>query len=134
MDKAKNMDKEFIGTLHKKEQELSKQLDSIRTTIAIFQNGEAAKVFNDGVTGMPSNTIVPDIYSDELTWKERVLFALGVLKKGFVTEIVDELKKHDTKADRDFLIKRITITASNMKADKVLGATVFGRKFKYFIK
>ncbi len=127
------MDKEFIATLQKKEQELSKQLDSIRTTITLFQNGNS----ENGHTAESSETIakpnIPSNYSDDFTWNEKVLYALGRIKNGFVPDIVKELQKV-SKDDETLLLKRITVIASNLKKNGILGGKAHGRKLKYFIK
>ena len=127
------MDNEFIETLQKKEQELIKQLDGIRTTIGLFMNGNSLNGRSVDSSEVLDTPNIPGSYSEELTWNEKLLYALNRIKTGFVPDIVDELSKV-SKQEKEFLLKRITVTASNLKKNKILGAKAYGRKHKYFIK
>jgi hypothetical protein len=123
----------FLTTLFEKERQLDKQLEALRTTISIFQNGHPVSVSGDYVEVEKVNE-VPKTYEDANTWKEKILFALGKIQSGFVQDIVDELLKYSKNESSEVLFKRITQYCSTLKKKKVLGAKTVGNKFKYFIK
>ena len=56
------------------------------------------------------------------------------LKNAFVSDIVPELTRLGDKNEEAFLTKRVSVTASNLKRDKELGAKKVGKKSRYFIK
>jgi hypothetical protein len=122
----------FISTLLEKETELSKQLEALKTTIKLFQNGTSNDV--DGHEVKEHKTVVPKKYEDATTWNSKILFALGNIQSGFVKDIVDELLKHSKDVESDVLFKKVTALASNLKSKKILGAKPVGKKYKYFIK
>jgi len=123
----------FLTTLFEKERQLDKQLEALRTTITIFQNGHPVSVAEDNEEKEKVNEI-PKTYEDANTWKDKILFALSKIQNGFVQDIVDELLKYDKSESSGVLFKRITQYASTLKKKKVLGAKTVGNKFKYFIK
>lgn len=131
----------FIQTLREKEKELAKELESlplfkqlegIRSTIHLFQNGSSYKetpMVADAVT------VVPEEYNDEtMTWNQKILFALQGIKEGFVPNIVKELKRLGCPETDEFLMKRVSVTASNLKKEKLIKSVSYGKKVKYFIK
>ncbi len=131
---------DFLKTLIQKEKELRleleqtplfKQWEGIKTTIALFQNGHEQAATNE-----ESKPKIPKTYNDsELTWKEKVLFALSKIGEGSVADMVVELKKLGAKEKDDFLTKRVGITVSNLKVkDGVVDAKMDGKKGVYFIK
>lgn len=125
---------QFLSTLIEKENELKVQLEALRTTIKLFQNGGN----NNSVAEVkpPDNRQtkqVPQTFEEAITWPDKVLFVLGKLGSAFVTEIVQELQKY-IKEDEEVLLKRITGVASAMKSKEILGAKPVGVKFKYYIK
>jgi hypothetical protein len=122
--------KDFLVTLKEKEKELSKQLEGLRSTIELFQNGHSS---NGALEVEPERSLVPAEFEDALTWNQKVLFALGKIQTGFVQDIVNELKKH-MKLDEETLFKRVTGIASTLKGKKIIGGKSVGNKTKYFIK
>lgn len=115
------------------------QWNSLKTTIGLLENGVptsaitpaatigAQKVYGGGIA-------IPVSYSEKLTWREKILFALYILKQGTVHEIIAELKKNGVNETDEFLQKRVSTMASAMKSDNILDATFVGNKAKYFIK
>lgn len=123
----------FISTLLEKESLLSKQLEAVRTTMTLFQNGTSANGIEEHETN-EHKTEVPKTYEDAITWNGKILFALSKIQSGFVQDIVVELLKHSKDIDSETLFKKITGLASVLKKKKVLGAKSVGNKYKYFIK
>jgi hypothetical protein len=127
------MDKEFIRTLRQKAQELEKQLEGVRTTIALFDGEEEAEQEEVEPSGNADQLIIPAVYDEGLTWNEKFFFGLTKTPSGFVSDIVKELVKH-TDVDEDTLTKRISNSASNLKKKKKVGSKKIGQRVKYFIK
>lgn len=130
---------EFLTVLKAKEKELEaqlsqnsifKQLEGVRTTIALFQNGTS----ENGHEPTLQTIKIPAEYSSDLTWKERVLFVLNKLNTAYVSQIVEELKRLGAKDSEEALSKRVGVTVSAMKKKKILGVKWVGKKGEYFIK
>jgi hypothetical protein len=130
---------EFLKTLRTKERELElelslnplfKKLEGIRSTIALFESGEV----ENGQQPKSQLTDVPLEYSDQLSWRQRLLFVVNKLKNPYSSEIIAELKKLGAKENDEFLIKRVGVMLSSMKKKRLLGVRTVGNKFKYFIK
>lgn len=119
----------FLVTLQEKERELDSQLEAVRTTIKIFQNGHPVSV----PEGVKINTI-PKNYEEAQTWNSKIVFALSKIQSGFVQDIVNELLKYSKEIDEKTLFKKVTTLASVLKKKKVLGGKLFGNKMKYFIR
>lgn len=131
---------DFLKTLIEKEKEfrakleqtpLFKQWEGLKTTISVFENGSLT---NGSEHSTSKGLVIPTVYSDDLSWSKKILFALGQLNAGFVSDIIAELRKNGVKESDEFMTKRISTTASSMKKKKILGSKSVGIKEKYFIK
>lgn len=120
----------FISTLLEKEILLNKQIEAIRTTITLFQNGNPIEEHETSELKIE----VPKTFEDAITWNSKILFALSKIQSGFVQDITDELMKHSKDVNSETLFKKITGLASILKKKNVLGAKQIGNKYKYFIK
>ena len=129
IDTIINKEKELV----EREKEIKMQLDALRTTIKIFQNGNGTLPVNSDVKGIETKSEIPKTWEEALTWNSKVLFVLNRIQSGFVSDIVAEILKNAPQ-DEVVLFKRITSTASLMKSKKILGAKTVGVKSKYFIK
>lgn len=126
----------FLLTLQQKEREIQMQLDALRTTIKLFQNGHShnsTEEFSVDITPRYSVEI-PKSFDEAETWRSRLFFVLAKIKSGFVKDIAIEMKKYLPDESEDDLIKRITQLASNMKAKGKLDAKEVGNRYRYFIK
>jgi len=130
----------FLKTLKEKEKELQteleqnplfKQLELVRATILGFQNGHS----ENGVQSK-SELDIPSNYSiEDMTWREKVLFALKKLGQAFISDIVEFVKKQGEKESDEWLDKRIGVTISRLKkVEGVVGVKLYGKKGKYFIR
>ena len=125
--KLKEIEKEL--ELKLKKNPVFIQLEGIRKTIALFQTGNS-----ENGSQFASKVEIPKSYDDEnLTWKAKVLFALNKIERGFVSDIVIQLKKLGAKEDDEFLTKRVGVTISNLKADGIIDGEIIGKKGSYFI-
>lgn len=123
----------FISTLLEKETQLNKQLDAIRTTIKLFQNGHSSNgldIHEEAVHKVE----IPKTYEEATTWNSKILFALSKIQSGFVQDITNELLKYSKDVDEDTLFRKITGLASMLKSKEILGAKQVGIKYRYFIK
>lgn len=121
------------------EEKLRKELDkipafnqwlSVKTTLDLLENG----TMSNGVKSMPRNGFeMPDKFSEDLTWRQKVMFAVFDINSGFIADIVDQLKKLGAKQGDDFLYKRVSITASKLREDGFLRRKKEGKLVKYFI-
>ena len=135
------MEDTILKPLREKERELRskleanplfKQWEGIQSTISLFQNGE---MVNGSKPASGNGLDVPLEFSQDLSWNRKVLFALSKIKTGFITDIIEELKRHGAKEDDDFLAKRISTMASKLKTEHgLIGSKKVGKKAKYFIK
>lgn len=128
-----------LTTLKAKAQELElelsqnplfKNLEAIRLTISLFENG----ISENGSERESKLIEIPKEYKDDLNWREKILVALGKLKVAAPVEIVSELKRLGEKQEEVWLHKRVSVMLSYMKRKKILGVKTVGGKTKYFIK
>ena len=136
---------DFLKTLHDKEKELRLELEQtsifkkwegVKTTIALFENGQSSNgVSNNpqpGIQQPATRVAIPKAYhNDELTWNEKVIFALSKLGEGSVADIVDFLKKQGAPEDVEFLTKRVGVTASKLNVNEKINSRLEGRKGIY---
>lgn len=130
---------EVLKKLHQKEKELREQLEqtpvfkqweSVRTTISLFASGEDTNGHSSN--GENGASEIPKAYTDELTWKQRVLFVLSKIRSGYVEDLARELIKVGMDDTEENISKRVSTTASNLPTDLV-GKQKIGKKVKYFI-
>lgn len=131
---------DFLKTLKAKEKDLEielsndprfKQLEGIRSTIALFENEASENGNHSEFQGKG----IPTEYSANLTWREKVLFALNKLGKTFLKNVVDFLKKQGETETDDWLSKRVGVTLSRLKkVEGIVGVRSVGKKKAYFIK
>jgi len=112
------------------ENSVFKNLEAIRSTIALFQNGSS----ENGHQTEFQPSVVPKEYNDGLSWREKILVALNTLKLAAPVHVVAELKRLGETKDDDFLQKRVSVMLSYMKRKKIVGSKTVGGKTKYFIK
>ncbi len=127
-------DNGVLNQLSEIEKELLSQLQVIRNAITDLK-GEKEKVKNKVNTKLNHTLIkIPKEYNPNLIWKDKVLFALNKLKKAYVSQILDfilDLEKGlDTKATK----KAITMNASKLFQDGIIGAEEEANKNKYYLK
>jgi len=111
--------------------DLFKDWQSVNKTLSLLKNGYS---LNGSETATGNDLVIPQEFSEDLTWREKVLFALGKIKSGFISDIIKELRKHGIKETDDFLNKRISTTASKSKSDGLIGGKKVGKQAKYFLK
>lgn len=125
---------DFLSILLGKEKELEKQLDALRSTIAIFRNGYSqGSIPVAGVVINHDRPLQAD-FSTVRTWKGRLVFILKKIGPAFVTDIVAEFLKHTDEYSEEILKARITQLASDLKRQGVLDATRVGARYRYFVK
>ena len=108
------MDNTVVIALKHKEKELIEQLRGVRSTISLFENE------NKDLKPKFTNEIsLEEVYKEDFTWDEKILFVLNKLKTAKVSEICDTIKKYQN-IPEDQLTKRVTVTASAMAKDGVL--------------
>ena len=117
------MDKEFVKTLKQKEKDLQlileehvkdfpeyTQLQAIRDAIKAFElNGHSSNI-NISKTIVKSDA--PAEYKN-MTWEEKVLFALAIIGEAFVSDIIKELEKYET-IPFEKLSRRVTVVTSTL--------------------
>ena len=104
---------------------------SVKTTLDLLSNGVSA---NGMKTPAVNGYAIPDKYTDDLTWRDKVMFAMSEIKEGYIPAIISELKKNGEKKDDDFLQKRVSVTASGLREDGYLRRYKTGKQVKYFLK
>ena len=138
------MDDNFIKSLRVKEKELLqqleqvpifKQLEGLRTTIALFQNGTSVDGPNNGKPTLPEDFRIPTEFSDELSWRGKILFALSRIKSGFIPDLITELRKHGIDETDEFLTHRISTTISKLRnSSDLISTKKMGRNAKYTLR
>lgn len=137
---------DFLKTLKDKEKELQaklaadptfQQLESIRQTITTFQG--TPKIAEIQSIRIPTGKVkIPKLYdSEELTWKEKILFVINKLGQALTSEIVSELGELGEADGKEtgFLNKRVSVMLSAMKnQDGIIDSRSEGKKSVYFIK
>ena len=117
---------------------LYKQWDSVCVAISNFENPnnyskdtKIGVVVKSVINRKPLN--IPFAYSDELTWRDKMLFALNDTVEGSIKDIKNVLLKNGSTDSEDAIEKRVSTTASAMKREGILDAKYEGKKAKYFI-
>ncbi len=128
---------DVLNTLQEKEKELRAQLEqtpifiqweSLKRTISLFENGQSAN------GGGKKKLVPPSVYTNELTWNEKLLYVINARQNAFIADIISDLKRLGQQGTDDFLQKRVSTIASALKTRKVLGSKTVGGKEKYFIR
>lgn len=112
----KEKEKELLNEL--KESAIYKKWESVKTTISMFEGNNLKAIENS----LFNNEIEDDIiYDENLTWKQKVLYALNKLdgKAGYKSDIIKELQKVDKNSEVD-LEKRVGVTISVLLKNKTL--------------
>lgn len=112
------------------------QLESLRKTIATFEvNGYKVDHTHETVVKPKLKpAIIPTSYNAaNLTWKEKVLYVIKKLGTGSMVEIVKEFETLEPKQTTAFLYKRVGVTLTRLKKDKVIQAKQEGKKSRYYI-
>ncbi len=105
VNKLRQIEKSLLDELN--ESPLFKQLEGIRATIKLFENGHSQ---NNNL----SASEVPAKYAQDMKWNDKIFFALNNIGSGFTKDIVNELKKHDT-LDEKMLLKKAISTIYLLK-------------------
>jgi hypothetical protein len=114
--------------------ELFKQWISVQTTLSLLGKSNGVEENKNSLKDLPEEgLVIPKEYSEELSWRGKVLFVLSQIKGGFISDIIKELRKQGVTASDEFLNKRISTTASKLKTDGYLKGKKIGKQAKYFI-
>ncbi|MBS1917587.1 MAG: hypothetical protein JST87_15055 [Bacteroidetes bacterium] len=113
------------------------RLESIRETIKIFKNGHSVNG-KDSIARIVepiviTTTTIPDKYDTDLTWKKKVVYVLKIIGKGYISDIVKELKKLGEKESDEWLTKRVGITISHLRTEGTVKAKFIGKKGEYWL-
>lgn len=115
--------------------ELWKQLKEVENHLESIENEKEEK----GVQCTVEEAIelikadMPVFYEDKLSWKDKVLWVLGVIKAGYVSDIVGELKMRGIKLQDELLSKKVKATLSKLKGEGRIRETGAYMKNKYYI-
>lgn len=130
---------QFLKTLKDKEKELQskleanpvfKQLEGLRTTISLFESGHSVNGH-----GSLFDTSLPESYNaKEMTWKEKLLYALKQLGEASISDVVGYLKTKGETQDEEWLEKRVGVMMSLLKKEHLVDVKKVGKKSKFFIK
>ncbi|MHB8261779.1 MAG: hypothetical protein ACYDCN_14505 [Bacteroidia bacterium] len=108
---------------------LFKQWESLKTTIQLFKKSDSVFV------PIKSDENIPTEYNTDLTWAEKVLFALNRINEGFPEDITNEILKFETETDKEDVFKRVrgkTYMLLNNKKIRIVKKV--GRKMVLAIK
>lgn len=135
---------QHLDTLRKMERDLRQQLElspiftkwkQITQTIEVFANGNGLQVkANDPEEEEEDEDSlpIPDTYSiDDMTWRQKIKFAIKKLGECSVADMVKFLQKQGETMEEDKLIKRVGVTASRLNKDEKIKSRLIGRKGMY---
>ena len=133
----------FLKSLKDKERELVSilektptfmQLEAIRATITTFESNGIGLTVVSSSPAKSSPIVIPSDYDAEsMAWKERILYIIKKLVNAGVSEILKEIMKLEPDKKKDFLIKRVGVTVSQLKKDGKIGVKKVGKSGKYYI-
>ncbi len=136
---------DILTPLREKEKELRaelertplfRQLEALRATISLFEGKEHIQshrvvIINPNAKFAGGGFGISDHYSSEMTWNEKVFYALSKLGESTVSGIVEYLKMQGAVEDEEFLKKRIGVIASKLNVTGKIRMRAEGRKGFY---
>ena len=138
-------DLDFLKTLRDKEAELVsqleqsplfKQIQGIRSTIALFKNGDTVNHENAGavIGDLPGKDQGKD-YPVNGTWEAKILFALNEIRSGYISDIMKIIDHHEPETyDEETLYKRVSQNSSVLKKNGKITGIKNGTSVQYFKK
>jgi hypothetical protein len=111
-----------------------KRWQSIKSAVAVFKNGHAipAVSSNGTLVTTPVPNSIPSVYSHELTWRQKLLFALRDLgKEVAVSTLVTYFQQKGETMEEEALIKRVGVTTSKLRSEGEIKIRLDGRKGFY---
>lgn len=120
------MENQVLSSLKEKEKQLYEELkdttaykkwQAIKMAVNVFEGKEND---NDSIDISTAHETHKIEYDQTFTWQEKVNYALNNITSGFISDIVNELKKFDEEKDEEVLHRRIGATVSFMLDKKIL--------------
>lgn len=132
IEKLTAIERELYQELEKSD--VFKRWQSIKNAVAVFKNGHSVPAASSNgtpvVAPVPNN--IPSIYSTELTWRQKLLFALRELgKEVSVATLVTYFQQKGEAMEEDALLKRVGVTTSKLRAEGEIKIRLDGRKGFY---
>src|SRR5690242_2356949 len=121
----------FYSQLCEQEKQINETLIALRKLKDYYRSNNGDALTNGNNKGKIE---IPETYSDKLTLKKRILFALSKLGEGTTKDIAKFLSDTDKNYPLDKALSDATIYASSLYRKKVIGATKEGVKNIYYIK
>jgi hypothetical protein len=120
-------DEQIIKDLQEKEQYFLRQLSKIRAALAIYLEDDFSPTSEENVLKEESK----EPFDQFLSYDQRVIFALRIIKSGYIDHMVDALMGAGDETEREKLYSGLTGAASRLYRKGLLRADTRGKKYKY---
>jgi hypothetical protein len=124
-------------SLLKSQEEIAKKLMLVEQTIVNFGGNLSGKVIakKEAIAIKPYSPIPipPQYLANELTWEQKLAFAINKLGRGTVKQISDKLLEIDKNLTEDKVRKMVTHQTSKLTSENKLKVDKSGSLYVYYL-
>lgn len=126
LEKRAKLEKQLVS-----QQEIQKNIEAIDRVLKLMNPSKSA-ITPSEKNGKSGDLIVPPEYLPELTWEQKCIFAISLLKEGFVTDVGKKIHQLEPPISIQEAENRAKFSLSKLFRDgKLRVAAKQGKRYKY---